>query len=82
MESILKADIFFFISSLGTIFFILLGLVVAYYLIKILKNVKESTDSLRDEMKNAGERISEIEKEVTESMIFKFIFAKDKKRRK
>lgn len=82
MESLLKADIFFFISTIGFVIFIILGLIISYYVVKILRNVKESTDALKDEVRAAGQKISEIEKEITESFIFKFIFAKDKSKKK
>jgi cell division protein FtsL len=76
MDSIMKADIFFFVATIGVVVFVVLAIFIGYYTIKILKNVRESTDTLKGEVKAAGQRIGEIEKEITDSFIFKFIFAK------
>lgn len=82
MESFLKMDIFFFITTIAVVILVIISIFVGYYLIKILRNVKESTDALKDEVRAAGARIGEIEKEITESAIFKFIFRKKKSRNK
>jgi hypothetical protein len=81
MDSFIKADIFFMIATIGTVVLTVLAISIGYYVIKILKNVKESTDTFKDEIKAAGRHLGEIEKEITDSFIFKFIFAKRKNKK-
>lgn len=78
MESLIKADIFFFISTIAVIVLIVFIATTFYYVIKILKNVRDSTDALKDEIRAAGQKVSEIEKEIADSFIFKFLFTKKK----
>lgn len=78
METLMKADIFFFVSTSAVIIFIILGIAIAWYLIKILKNVKEATDILKNKIKAIDYQLDEIKKGITESSIFRFIFTKRK----
>jgi hypothetical protein len=58
-ESLIHADIFFFISTIALVL-ISIGIVIAlYYGIKILKNVREVTDKVNDE---SSEIIADIKK--------------------
>ncbi len=76
MDTLLQANIFFFIASIGTIIFIILGSIALYYLIHILKNVKEATDSLRGKIETASEQVEKMRQKISESLIFNLIFAK------
>ncbi len=78
MESLIKADIFFFISTIALIFFTVLGIIICYYVIKILKNVKDSTDALKDEVRAAGQKLGELEQKIADSFLFNFLFSKKK----
>lgn len=81
MESLIKADIFFFISTIILIIFAILAGVVCFYVIRILRNVKNSTDSLKDEIKAAGQKLGGLEQKIAESFIFNFLFSKKKKKK-
>lgn len=76
MNTLIQANIFFFIASVGTIIFIVLGSIALYHLIHILKNVKEATDSLRDTIETASEQVEKMRQKISESLIFNLIFAK------
>jgi len=76
MNTLLQANIFFFIASMGTIIFIILGSIALFYLIHILKNVKEATDSLRGKIETASEQVEKMRQKISESLIFNLIFAK------
>lgn len=49
MEEILKSDIFFFITSVVVIVISVVLLIALYYLIKILRDVKEISKTVKDE---------------------------------
>jgi hypothetical protein len=60
METLAKADIFFFITS---IFVILLTIAVvwgAFYVIRILRNVKDMSEDAREETRRVVEDISDL----------------------
>lgn len=78
MESFIKADIFFFIATIAVVIMTVFMSVIFVYVIAVLKNVKESTDVLKEKIEGGAEYLEEIRKKVTESFIFNLIFAKKK----
>jgi len=81
MESFIKADIFFFITTIILVIFAILVGIICFYVIKILKNVKDSTDTLKDEVKVAGKKLGELEQRIADSFIFNFLFSKKKRKK-
>ncbi len=82
MESIIHADIFFFISS---IFFILLSILIVmviFYLRETLQNFRDISRMLKSGVKNAGEHVGEVFEDVEDSAVYKFIFGKKKRGKK
>lgn len=78
MESILRSDIFFFITSISVIVISAFLLVALFYFIKMLKNfykisttLKNLTDSTESELRDMGQH-------VRQSPLFTFIFGKEK----
>lgn len=49
MEAFMKADIFFFITSIATVAFTLALLVVLYYVLKLVRVFTEISEIVRDE---------------------------------
>jgi hypothetical protein len=82
MESIIKADIFFFISSIATIIITIVLLVAGFYFIKILRDFHKISSILRKMTENAEEGLSEMAEHVRQSPIFTFIFGKENKKKK
>jgi uncharacterized protein YoxC len=74
----MKADIFFFVSTISTICFLILGSVAFYYLIGILKNIKEGTDTLKSKIETASEEVNGLVHDVRDSFIFRLLFRKKK----
>ena len=60
MQSLLKADIFFFISSIATIVFTILVSVLLVYLIKAGKNLYKLSETLKSSYSDSEEFIAEI----------------------
>lgn len=78
METLLKADIFFFITSIAVILLTLFVLIVLYHLIKILKDVEFISDKLQKGTAFATDNLEELVNNINQSSIFKFIFGKKK----
>jgi uncharacterized membrane protein YkgB len=72
MESFMKADIFFFISSIGTIVLMALLAAALIYLVKFLKKVNKISDTVQD-------GIERLEEKVTDQPFLSFLFKKKKK---
>ncbi|MDP3880734.1 MAG: hypothetical protein Q8Q32_00940 [bacterium] len=64
MDSFLKADIFFFVS---TVFTILLGvflLVFLFYMLRIARNAKDISERIRESVKEISEDIEDKRKQI------------------
>ncbi|MFA7000454.1 MAG: DUF948 domain-containing protein [Candidatus Paceibacterota bacterium] len=70
METILKSEIFFFISSISVVLITVIFIILGIYLIKIMINFSKISDSLRKTADGA-----------TASPLFKFFFGKKRKKR-
>jgi len=81
MESILKADIFFFITSISVCITTVVLVIAGYYVIKILKDIEKITKKVNKTVSKTEAEISEIGERITESSLFSFIFGKRKNKK-
>ncbi|MFA6272937.1 MAG: hypothetical protein WC673_00360 [Candidatus Paceibacterota bacterium] len=81
MESLLKADIFFFISSIATIVFTILISVLLVYLIKAGKNLYKLSETLKSSYDDSEEFISELKERLEDNMVFRMFFPPIRKKR-
>ena len=81
MESFLKADIFFFISSISVIIITLIFLIAGIYFIKMIRNFYKISSSLRKYTKDTEEELRDIGSHIRQSPIFTFIFGKEKRKK-
>lgn len=58
MQEFLKADIFFFVTTLAVVLVTILVLVILFLIVKILKNVKDISDTAKHEAENISEDIA------------------------
>lgn len=79
METLLKADIFFFITTMAVIAVTLIILVAGFYLIQILKNFRDMSDTLKKAVDVAEDDIENIHNKITQSWLYLFLFKKKKK---
>jgi beta-lactamase regulating signal transducer with metallopeptidase domain len=81
METLLKADIFFFISSIATIVFTILVSVLLVYLIKAGKNLYKLSETLKSSYNDSEEFITELKERLEDNMVFRMFFPPRRKRR-
>ncbi len=81
MESLMKADIFFFISSIATIVFTILVSILLVYLIKAGKNLYKLSEILKSSYNDSEEFIGELKERLEGNMIFRMFFPPIRKRR-
>lgn len=82
MESLIKVDIFFFISSVATIILTALVSVLLFYLIKASKNLYTIAQALKDGFKESEEFVLDLKERLEDNMIFRLFFPLARKRRR
>lgn len=82
MNTLIQADIFFFVTTIAVIIFTILASVAMYYLIGALKNFKKITKNLEHRIDQVSDQIGDeaeyLKNRLHESFIFNLIFAKKK----
>lgn len=78
----MKADIFFFISSVATIVLALFVAVLLYYLIKAGKNLYMLTESLKGGFKDSEEFVAELRERLEDNMMFRLFFPPARRKRR
>ncbi len=76
MDTFMKADIFFFVTTIAVVAFLIMGSIAFYYLIRILRNVKRLSDKFEGTFDAAGEHAHKLYHEIRESFLFNLIFRK------
>ena len=84
MNTLMKADIFFFISSIATIVLAILFSIVLFYFIKAGKNLYLISEKLQTHFKESEEFVSELKDRLENNLIFRLFFpsARGKRRTK
>lgn len=81
MESLLRSDIFFFITSISVIIITVVLLIAGFYFIKILRNFYKISAILKNYTENTENEIREIGYHIRHSPLFTFFFGKEKVKR-
>lgn len=81
METVLKANIFFFISSIATVVLTVLLCIVLYYFIKAGKNLYLISEKLQEHFKESEEFVLELKERLEDNMVFRLFFPPARGRR-
>ena len=82
MESILKSEIFFFISSVSVVLITIVFVIFGFYLIKTMKNFSQISERLKKTVEGAASSLEEVGDNIKESPLFSFFFGKKRKTKK
>jgi len=84
METVMKADIFFFISSIASVVLAVLLSIVLFYFIKAGKNLYLISERLQDHFKESEEFVLELKERLEDNFVFRLFFppARNKKNKK
>ena len=80
MESLIKADIFFFISSVATALIAVLVSVLLFYLIKAGKILYKISKALEENFKETEEFVIELKERIENNIIFRLFFPPSRKK--
>ena len=82
MESLIKADIFFFISSVATVVLAILASVLIFYLIKAGKNLYMLSEVLKENLKDSEEFVEELRDRLEDNLVFRLFFPPARQRKR
>lgn len=82
METFIKADIFFFLTAILVVVATIVLLVVGFYLVQTLKNVRDISGKLKNVATIAEEDFETIHDQFTQTWLGGLLFGKGKKSRK
>lgn len=74
METLIKADIFFLISSAATIVITVLVSILLFYLIRAGKNLYTLSEALKGGLRGSEEFVSELKERLENNFIFRLLF--------
>lgn len=78
----MKADIFFFISSVATVVLAVLGCILLCYFIKAGRNLYLLSEALKGRFKESEEFVTELKERLEDNFIFQLFFPPSRKRRR
>ncbi|MDD5152934.1 MAG: hypothetical protein PHS95_03010 [Candidatus Pacebacteria bacterium] len=79
METLVKADIFFFITSVAVVVVTVILVWGGFYFLKTLKNIRDISDKFKNAVNMAEDDFESIHDQITQSIIYKFLFRKKRK---
>jgi len=82
MDTLVKADIFFFISSIATVILTILLAVLLYYLIKAARNLHKLSEVLKEGYKDSEDFVLDLKDRLENNLIFKLFFPLSRSRRR
>lgn len=82
METLIKADIFFFISSVATVVLAILASILLFYLIKAGKNLYILSEALKSGLKESEEFVAELKERLEDNMVFRLFFPPLRRKRR
>lgn len=76
MNTLMKADIFFFVTTIAVALFGILGTVAFLYLIGILRDIRRASRKLEGEIEAMSEGAEALYRTISESFLFKLLFGR------
>lgn len=82
MDTLINANIFFFISSVGFIVLGVLAIVALVHIIHILEAFARISKKIENDVNSIGDTTKEMIEEMKDSMVYRFLFGASKKKTK
>lgn len=73
MDTLIHADIFFFITSVAVVVLTILLVIAFVYFIQILVNFRDISKILKNGVNNASEKMEELLENLVDNPVFRFI---------
>jgi hypothetical protein len=82
METLIKADIFFFLSSVATVVLAILASILLFYLIRAGRTLYILSESLKGHYKDSEDFVVELKERLEENIVFRLFFPPARRRKK
>ncbi len=82
MDTLVKADIFFFIASIATALLTVLVAIVLYYFIKAGRILHKIASALEEGFSDSEEFVAELKERLEGNIIFRFFFPISRQRKR
>lgn len=76
MGTLVKADIFFFVTTIAVVVLVAVLVVAGYYVVQILRNFRDVSEDLKKAVSTASGDFETIHEKITSSSLFNFMFGK------
>jgi len=76
METLIHADIFFFISSIGFIVLFAFGVIFLFHLVRIAASLARITKKAEKDIAELGDTAKELVSDLRENALFSWLFGK------
>ncbi len=81
MDTIMKADIFFFITTIAVVVLTVAILAALYYVVGAMKRLEAYADRIEDKLMDASVEVREMGEDIRDSFIYNLIFKKKKRKK-
>ena len=82
MDTFMKADIFFFVTTMAVVVLTIGILWALSYIVSAVKRLEAYAERIEKKMKDASEDVKDIGEDIKESFLYNFLFSKKRKRGK
>lgn len=82
MDTLIHADIFFFVTTIAVVVVLILFIIFMYYLIQISRNFRDISDIFKKGVEHSSNQLNALLKSIKDNPIFNFIFNSRKKKSK
>jgi len=82
MSTLIKADIFFFVTTISVFLITISILITLYYFTRFFRGISVLSKKLENNVDDINTHIEEVAKQIKESFLFNLVFTKGKKRKK
>ncbi len=81
MDTLMQADIFFFISSISAVVLTIFAIIALYYLIRVLRDFSEISDTLKRGVDKASGHLDDLVDMLMSNALFRLFFGKKRTRK-
>lgn len=81
MDTLMKADIFFFVTTIAVVIVAVAILAALYYVVGAVKKLEAYADRIEDKLMDASVEVREMSEDIRDSFIYNLIFKKKKRKR-
>lgn len=82
MDTLIKADIFFFITSIAVVLVTLIIAYVAYKIMRALSEIERLAQTLGENIENASEDVRDLVLDMRDSFLYRMLFQKRRRNKK